>query len=191
MKTDNSFVAAAPILTHLLSGKLGGESIVNVTKTVDDLAGYWRDAAALTRIDPTTMLYTTETWFPVEDGTEGAILWGNTTLLPGKIGDEYFMTRGHWHRKRDRGELVVCVSGHGALLLMTEQRETRMEALSPGSTHYVHGHMAHRTVNTGGEPLVFLCAWPADCGHEYDEIREGGFSRLLLDKDGTPGLVAP
>ena len=188
MKPSGSAFAAAPILTNLLSGRLGGESVVTITKTVGDLAGYWHDAQAFARLDQATSLYTTETWFPIEDGTEGAVLWGNTTLFPGRVGDEYFMTRGHWHRKRNRGELVVCVSGHGALVLMNEERETRMERLSPGSTHYVHGHTAHRTVNTGAEPLVFLCAWPADCGHEYDEIRERGFSRLLLDRDGTPSL---
>lgn len=189
MKISDTFVAAGPILTNLFDGKLGGDSVVTITKTVGDLAGYWHDAAAFERIDQATPLYTTETWFPVEDGTEGAVLWGNTTLFPGRVGDEYFMTRGHWHRKRNRGELVVCVSGHGSLLLMNEGRETRMERLSPGSTHYVHGHTAHRTVNTGAEPLVFLCAWPADCGHDYDEIRERGFSRLLLDSNGTPSLV--
>ena len=183
MKTNEPLVAAGPILTNLLRGNLHGEFIVTITKTIGDLAGYWHDAAALARIDSATALYTTETWFPVEDGTEGAVLWGNTTLLPGRVGDEYFMTRGHWHRKRNRGELVICVSGRGALLLMNEQRETRMEWLSPGSTHHVPGHTAHRTVNTGAEPLVFLCAWPADCGHEYDEIRELGFSCLLLDRD--------
>lgn len=189
MKPSGSAFAAAPVLTNLLSGRLSGESVATITKTIGDLAGYWHDARALARIDQATALYTTETWFPVEDGTEGAVLWGNTTLLPGKVGDEYFMTRGHWHRKRNRGELVVCVSGQGALLLMSERRETRMERLSPGSTHYVPGHMAHRTVNTGQEPLVFLCAWPADCGHEYDEIRERGFSRLLLERNGAPSLV--
>ncbi len=74
---------------------------------------------------------------------------------------------------------------------MSEERETRVEFLRPGSTHYVPGHTAHRTANTGGEPLVFLCAWAADCGHDYDEVRERGFSRLLVEVGGVPCLVTP
>lgn len=190
METINTSAAATSIFTDLASGGLRGDSVVTVRKTIGDLAGYWHDASALARMNPDTPLYTTETWYPLKDGTTGAVLWGNTTLYSGKVGREYFMTRGHRHLKRTHGELVVCVSGRGALLLMNEERETFMEELRPGSTHYIQGHNAHRTVNTEAkEPLVFLCAWPADCGHDYEEILQSGFSRLLLDVAGQPGLV--
>ena len=189
MVIDNRTVATPAVFTDLLSGNLRGASILTTAKTIGDLAGYWHDDAALERMNPLTPLYTTQTWMAAEENTEGALLWGNTTLYAGKVGDEYFMTRGHWHRKRDHGELVICVSGHGALLLMNEQRETRLERLAPGSTHYIPGYTAHRTVNTGGEPLVFLCAWSADCGHDYEDIREQGFSSLLLERDGEERLM--
>jgi glucose-6-phosphate isomerase, archaeal len=167
------------ILTDLLSGQLSGANVVESRRTVGDLAGYWQDAdAAATLADE--LLYVTQTWLPVADGTEGAILWGNTTLMPGVVGEEYFMTRGHWHVKRDRCEICITVSGTGALLLMDENRQTTVEPMSPGSSHYIPGHLAHRTVNNGTEPLVFLCAWPADCGHQYDAILQDGFSRRLL-----------
>jgi glucose-6-phosphate isomerase len=58
---------------------------------------------------------------------------------------------------------------------MDDRRECRIEPMTPGSTHYIDGSLAHRTINDGSEPLVFLCAWPADCGHDYEEIRERGF----------------
>lgn len=179
----------ASIVTNLASGHLHGAEVITVTKRIGDLEGYWYREAALSELNSSTPLYTTQTWMPVEEGTEGALAWGNTTLSAGKVGDEYFMTRGHWHRKRDRGELVICVSGRGALLLMNEQRETCIERLAPGSTHYIPGHTAHRTVNTGTEPLLFLCAWSADCGHDYEDIRERGFSSLLLERDGKERLV--
>lgn len=181
--------AAQPIVTDLLSGRLHGAEVVTATKRVGDLVGYWYDEDALRQMDSSQPLYTTQTWMPEDEATEGALAWGNTTLYAGKVGDEYFMTRGHWHRKRERGELVVCVTGRGALLLMNERRETRMETLAPGSTHYVPGHTAHRTINTGTDPLLFLCAWSADCGHDYEEILERGFSSLLLERDGTESFV--
>ncbi|AIE85875.1 glucose-6-phosphate isomerase family protein [Fimbriimonas ginsengisoli] len=164
-----------PIFTDLASGLLRGEQVAETRRTVGDLAGYWADETAA-QACADELLYTTQTWFPIEDGTEGAVLWGNTTLMPGRVGEERFMTRGHWHVKRDRGELVVTVSGKGLLVLMDEDRNATSEELTPGSTHWIDGRYAHRTVNTGDEPLVFLCAWPADCGHEYDAILSDGFS---------------
>jgi glucose-6-phosphate isomerase len=190
MLPSNLLVPSPIIQTNLQSGHLYGESITIINKTIGDLAGYWHDDRTFAQTDPATPLYVTESWYPVAEGTEGALLWGNTTLLPGRVGDEYFMTRGHWHKKRDRGELVICVAGRGSLVLMNEQRETRLEALSAGTTHYIPGYTAHRTVNTGTVPLVFLCAWSADCGHDYDDIRERGFSSLLLEREGKPSLVS-
>ncbi len=183
-------ITSQTIFTHLASGNLDGHSIVKVTKTVGDLEGYWDDSDALARLDSATPLYITQSWLPEGEETAGALAWGNTTLFPGRVGREYFMTRGHFHRKREKGELVICVSGTGALMLMDEQGETRIEPLAHGSTHYVSGHTAHRTINTGALPLVFLCAWAADCGHDYDEIRERGFSRLLVEVNGAPTLIA-
>jgi glucose-6-phosphate isomerase len=167
-----------PSFSDLATGMLGGD-IVEVRRTVGDLIGYWNDnEAAQNRAGE--LLYVTQTWFPVPDGTEGAVLWGNTVLFPGDIACEYFMTRGHFHVKRDRCELCVTVSGRGALVLMDDDRNVEVQEMATGSTHYVHGHLAHRTVNTGDEPLIFLCAWPADCGHNYDSIKESGFAERLF-----------
>lgn len=189
MKDSFEYSAAQSVMTDLASGTLSGSGVDRVTKTIGDLAGYWYDRAAFALLDPATPLYTTESWLPAGDQTAGALAWGNTTLLPGRVGHEYFMTRGHWHQKREKGELVICVSGEGTLILMDDERRTRIERLTPGSTHHVPGYTAHRTANTGSEVLRFLCAWEANCGHDYEEIRRSGFSRVLLEKDGTQQLT--
>lgn len=152
--------------------------MVEARRSVGDLAGFWGDEEAA-RAKAGELLYVTQTWFPHPDGTEGAVLWGNTTLYPGKVGDEFFMTRGHWHLKRTHGELVVTVAGTGLLLLMDDDRVQREVEMTPGATLHIDGRYAHRTVNTGAEPLVFLCAWPADCGHDYEAIRRDGFARRI------------
>lgn len=185
-----SLTSSSTVHTNLLSGALVGSEVVRVAKTVGDLSGYWADEKSLSVGDLELPLYTTESWLPQGENISGALAWGNTILQPGKVGDEYFMTRGHWHKRRECGELVVCVAGSGALMLMTENRETRIERLTPNSTHHVPGFTAHRTVNTGSVPLVFLCAWAADCGHDYDEIRERGFSSLFVEMNAQPQLVA-
>jgi glucose-6-phosphate isomerase len=175
-----------PIFSTLRTGILSpATDLVEIKRTVGDLIGYWADDDAA-RAKSDELLYTTQTWFPVPDGTEGAVLWGNTVLYPGVVGDEFFMTRGHFHVKRDRCEICVTVSGKGSLVLMDDDRQVEVQEMRAGSTHYIHGHLAHRTVNTGQEPLVFLCAWPADCGHDYDVIRRQGFATRLMASEERP-----
>jgi glucose-6-phosphate isomerase len=178
----------AVTFTDLRSGRMAGSRVFEAAKTVGDLRNYWADPAAIS--DPGAVLYTTQTFLTDTEERPGIVLWGNTTLMPGLVGDEYHMTRGHRHVNRTHGELCITVSGTGALLLMDEERNTRMEEMSPGSAHWIDGRLAHRTVNTGAEPLVFFCAWPPDCGHDYEEIEQLGFSARLICVHGEPVLAA-
>lgn len=173
--------------TDLQSGLLAGAKVVDAAKTVGDLRGYWMSPEAIE--DPEAVLYRTQT-FATGPEAPGIVLWGNTVLMPGQVGDEFFMTRGHRHRQQSHGEVCITVSGEGKLLLMDGNRVTTLEEMRPGSTHWIDGSLAHRTVNIGHEPLVFLCAWPADCGHDYDEIARLGFSGRVLSISGEPHLVA-
>ena len=166
------------ILTDFATGSLGGEAVRSV-RTVGDLRDYWQDPSAADLITLQT-LYETETYFAKPDGTEGAILWGSTRLFPGNVGNEYFMTRGHWHLKPTHGELILVVSGTGLCVLMDRDGATTTVELKPGTTYHIDGTLAHRTVNTGGTPLIFWCAWAADCGHEYESILRDGFSKRFL-----------
>ena len=80
------------------------------------------------------------------------------------------MTRGHFHVKPERGELVLTLAGEGVLLLVDREGQTRQERMTEGSIHDVDGRWAHRVVNVGTEPLAFFVAWMSDCGHEYGAI---------------------
>ncbi len=166
------------INSDLATGVLHGDAVRTV-RTVGDLRDYWQDPTAADLVS-TQPLYETETFFAKPDGTEGAILWGSTRLSPGDVGGEYFMTRGHWHLKPTHGELIIVVSGTGLVVLMDQDRGTTTIELGPGTTYHIDGTLAHRTVNTGSEPLIFWCAWAADCGHEYESILRDGFSRRFF-----------
>jgi glucose-6-phosphate isomerase, archaeal len=162
------------ILTQWQTGQLEGD-VVRSRRTVGDLHFYWVDSdVAIAQADE--LVYETQSWFPKPDGTEGAVLWASTILHPGKVGDEFFMTRGHFHVKPTHGELIIVVQGQGLLLLMDREGNTTKVELSPGVTYYIDGSLAHRTVNTGDEPLIFWCSWPADCGHDYNSIVRGSFT---------------
>jgi glucose-6-phosphate isomerase, archaeal len=149
----------------------------------------WADRSALTSLDPLTLIYSVEYWQPVEEGAPSGMFIGNTSIEPGLIGSEYFMTQGHFHARRDRPEYYVTVAGEGGLILMDENRSTRWEAMTPGSVHYVMGDLAHRVANTGTVRLVFLACWPSDAGHDYESIRKHGFGARLLEVNGRPELV--
>lgn len=108
---------------------------------------------------------------PNQDGLDPPKLLHATTVLhPGDVDGRPFMTRGHFHVKPERGELVLTLSGEGKLLLVNRQGETRVEPMSKGTINDIDGHWAHRVVNTGTEPLVFFVTWMSDCGHEYSSI---------------------
>lgn len=171
------------------SGEIRGEGIESSVKKLGDLAGLFLDQAVWRAMDPNTEIYRVKFWRPVPDGTTGGLFWGTTVLQPGRVGDEYFMTHGHFHAEPDRAEFYATLRGTGGLILMQEDGESSLQYMSPGSVHYIPCRIAHRVANTGEEPLVFVASWPSDAGHDYARIRASGFSKRLLKQNGGPCLV--
>lgn len=179
-----------PILTSSIdiefaTGLIHGASVVDDTRTLADLDGIFEDAAAYAAMDPTIVVYTTSSVFPVKQGKEGGLFYGATSIRSGSVGGEFYMTKGHFHSKIDTGEFYWGIRGEGILLLMEEDRSIRAERIVPGSLHYIPGRTAHRTVNIGDEVFVFGACWPSDAGHNYRRIFEEGFSaRVRRGPDG-------
>ena len=98
------------------------------------------------------------------------LLHATTVLHPGKANGRPFMTRGHFHVRPDRGEIVLTLAGEGRLLLVDRVGETRVETMAPGVVSDIDGRWAHRVVNVGTGPLAFFVTWMSDCGHAYGEI---------------------
>lgn len=171
------------------TGMLTGAAVQSSSKKLGAIRGLFHDQEAAQKMPADLVLYTVQAYMPVPEGTEGGLFWGNTTLQPGKVGDEYFMTKGHFHNIRNRSEYYATFHGEGALLLMGEDGITRLEAMCPGTVHYIPGATAHRVCNTGGNPLVFAACWPADAGHDYETIERDGFSGRLVERGGHPVLV--
>lgn len=117
------------------------------------------------------------------------IACSTTIMEPGTIGDEYHMTKGHFHDVRTRSEVYIGLSGEGRLLLATEDGQSVVQELRPGSVNYIPGGWAHRSVNVGDEQLVFFAAYIADAGHDYATIEEEGFPELVVVGSDGPELV--
>jgi glucose-6-phosphate isomerase, archaeal len=169
------------------AGTLSGGA--EVVRRLSDLRGCFQDEAAyeaaLAQGDP--VLYKVAT---VEPGTgPGDLHYGLGILNPGKIGNEYFLTKGHYHSTREAAEVYIGLRGEGAMLLEDERTgESRLEPLGEGKVVCVPGHTAHRTMNTGSEPLTFFGIYPASAGHDYAAIAERNFLKVLVDEDGRPVL---
>ncbi|MBN2775798.1 MAG: cupin domain-containing protein [Prolixibacteraceae bacterium] len=144
-------------------------------RKLKDIAGIFQNSRALADMDTRQTAYIVQAWLPVEDGTPDGLFFGTTNLMPGKVGDEYFMTKGHFHTLSDRAEFYWGVKGEGMLILMDRERNTWAEKMFPGSLHYIPSHVAHRVANTGSSTLIFGACWPSDAGHDYDEIAKTGY----------------
>lgn len=182
-------VLAEPgVLTIGVDGTMGGRS-GGYDKFLGDLGGVYADKgayeAAVLEHGPDRLVYHVEE-HRNGDGA-GALIVGTSALLPGRIGDELAVTRGHLHAKADRAELYHCLSGRGVMLLETISGESRALAMSPGDAVNVPGHWIHRSVNVGDEPFVTLFCYGADAGQDYSVIAEAGGMAQLVVIDGAGG----
>jgi glucose-6-phosphate isomerase, archaeal len=177
------------ITVDFSTGKILGSRVQNTVRTLRDLRGIFRDEPARRTMNPDQPVYSVQAYMPVPEGQEGGLFWGNTFVQPGTVGDEYFMTKGHFHADRSRSEYYLTVAGSGALILMDENHQTRFESMEPGSLHYIPPHTAHRVANVGDSVLSFLACWPSDAGHNYETIAAEGFSARLRKINGVPTLV--
>ena len=180
-------IITPPLL--FLRDLLIGNEVEKSSRKLADLKDIFQEKKSYETMDPDTLLYEVYSYIPVGEGTSGALNFGITHIYPGKVGQEYFMTKGHFHALDDRTEYYWGIEGEGILILMDRERKTWGEKMFPGSLHYIPGGVAHRVANTGKQALSFGACWPSDAGHNYEEIAQKGFSARLMEVDGIPKLI--
>ena len=158
-------------------------------RRISDMKGLYADReaeAALLDSDPLVYEVYEATALPKEDGH---LLFSTTVIRPGRVGDEYFMTKGHFHARADRSELYFGLQGQGILLLQTPEGKVDAQEMRPGAASYVPPYWGHRTINTGDEDFVFLAVYPADAGYDYGTIEDEGFAQIVVAGQDGPELV--
>lgn len=173
-----------------IKDNLVGNNIDSSRRVLADLSSIFEDKVAFSTLAPDTPVYDVYCHLPEKEGTPGGLYFGLTKIYPGKVGKEYFMTKGHFHAQIDRAEYYWGLEGEGMLIFMDEKRNIRAERMFPGSLHYIPGGIAHRVANTGSSILSFAACWPSDAGHNYEEIAEHGFSARLMETNGVPQLIS-
>lgn len=119
----------------------------------------------------------------------GDLAFGTTILYPGKVGSEYFMTKGHFHVQIDTAEVYYAFSGEGFMVMENMLGDTITIPLTAGKAVYVPRGYAHRTVNTGNVPFVLFFTFAGDAGHDYGTIETKGYHKMVIEENGVPKVV--
>ena len=190
---QSALLDAAAALSTIMDLKKGRLAVCTDTHRhrLSDMADLFADedarAAAETAEDATVYeVYRTE---PTDQPPESALCYAATVVSAGRIGDEYYMTRGHAHRNGEAPEIYFGVRGQGMMLLQTDDYQVQALAMTPGTVLYVPGATAHRLANTGDELLVTFAVYPAAAGISYDMVTQHGFKRILVATPSGPDLV--
>lgn len=162
----------------------------HIIRRLSEMKGQYLDQQAYERMLNTgdAMLY--EVFEVTRPERAGELAHGISIVHPGKVGDEYFMTKGHFHAVLETAEVYYCLKGEGAMVTETPAGDWSVEVLKPGCILYVPPGWAHRSVNTTPrEDLVTLFLYPANAGHDYSTIEQQGFRKLIVERDGRVEVV--
>ena len=142
--------------------------------------------AMLAQEDP--LLY--QVYETVRPHNSGEVLHGLSVLHSGKVGNEYFMTKGHFHSVLETAEVYYCLKGQGVMVMETPEGDWAVEELRPNTVLYVPPRWAHRSVNTHpDEDLVTFFSYPGHAGHDYGTIETQGFRKLVVEENGEPKII--
>lgn len=156
----------------------------HLVRRASDMRGHYRDAAALEALIAAGNPVHYEVFETPVPHEYGHLMYCISKLHPGLVGDECFMTKGHYHTALNTGEIYLALRGEGLMLMKTPDGQCRHERFEPGRMVYVPPYWGHRSINTGREPLISFCVYPGDAGHNYGDIEQEGFPRRAFRRQG-------
>ena len=180
---EKGFIVDFNLMTGL------SETAESSKRTVSSMRGMYADDSATEKLiavgDP--LVY--EFYELGAPDTQGDLAFGSSIVYPGKVGSEYFMTKGHFHTILETAEVYYCLQGHGYMLLENPEGDWSAQELTPGKIVYVPPRYAHRSINVGNTPLITFFCFRGDAGHDYGTIETKGYRKLLIEKDGELHIV--
>ncbi|MFM1865288.1 MAG: hypothetical protein RL677_1068 [Actinomycetota bacterium] len=104
-----------------------------------------------------------------------------TTIKPGSVAGELFMTKGHQHPD-PQGEIYFGLAGEGGVI-MFDGINTSWVEVQVGKIAYIPPGWAHRSINTGTKDYKFLAVYPGSAGHDYQWVVKHGMGlRAYLEQ---------
>ena len=104
----------------------------HIKRTLTSMKGQYHDISAYEAMlaEGDALLY--EVYELARPHESGEVLHGISIVHPGKVGDEYYMTKGHFHTVLETAEIYVCLAGQGVMVMETPEGDWAVEALTPG-----------------------------------------------------------
>ncbi len=156
----------------------------SLVRKASDMKGHYKNAAALDKIiTGGNPLHYEVQETPVPE-KYGELMYCISILQPGLVGDECFMTKGHYHTIPETAEIYLCLKGEGFMMMKTSDGKCDYQKMSRGHMVYVPPYWAHRSINTGKEELVSFCVYQGDAGHNYGDIETEGFPKRVFLRGG-------
>lgn len=148
-----------------------------LVRRMSDLGGVFADERArLDRVSDGDPVVYSVTSSPVPE-LPGELPQSLTTIEPGDVGGELFLTKGHLHSE-PQGEIYLALEGEGGLLLF-DGTSRRFLPLSAGEIGYIPPKWAHRSVNIGAVAYTFLAVYPGAAGHDYQWVLDHGMGHRV------------
>jgi glucose-6-phosphate isomerase, archaeal len=162
----------------------------HVTRRLSDLDGQFLEEQSYRALLSQGDLLIYEVYGFQRPEVAGELLHGLSIVHPGKVGSEYFMTKGHYHVVLETAEIYYCLRGEGYMVMETPDGDWEVVPLQRDTVLYVPPGWAHRSVNTHpSEDLVTFFAYPGHAGHDYGSIEKQGFRKLVVEQDGAPQVI--
>lgn len=180
--------------SHLVSVDQG--TLENPSRTyhkrLADLDGLYADQAAFdtcAAADGDRIVYEVQDRHPAQGS--GDLIFGITRMQPGRIGDEFFLTRGHIHAIANRPEFYYGEAGTGLMLMESPEGEVRIVEITPRVICYVPPFWIHRSINIGATPFAMTFVYPSDSGQDYSVIEQTSGMRSRIVASGTGWAEVP
>lgn len=144
--------------------KIKNNKLVSGKKTVrrlSDISDYFLDKKAVKKLlRKNPLIYE---YYEIE---KPDLAFATTIIKPGKIGKEFYMTKGHSHADKKASEIYFGLNGKGIVLMQKGNKCIKQE-ITKDAVVYVPAGFAHRTINTGKKDLAFLTVYHLNAGHDY------------------------
>ena len=158
-------------------------------RKLSSMAGQFFDQAAYQQLLEQEDVVLYEVYELSRPAVSGELISGISVIHPGRVGDEFFMTKGHFHALLETAEVYVVLHGQGMMVMENPEGDCSVETYQPGRVIYVPPRWAHRSVNTGPDDLVFFWVYPANAGHDYGTIERQGFHKLVIASTSGPQIL--
>ena len=119
----------------------------------------------------------------------GQVKFCISKLYPGTVGDECFMTKGHYHAVLETGEVYLCLRGRGLMMMKTADGQCRWEEFAPGPAGLRAAVLGASLDQHGRRAADFAVPVPGDAGHNYGDIRTEGFPKRVFRREGRVAMV--